>query len=182
MSKSTKLDRADWLDAALDTLHEVGIEGVRVEKLARALDVTKGSFYHHFKNRDELLTAMVDRWRGMQEGILEWLKASTPDSRQRIEELIAFIHTKDSRHDIGIRSWGRLDSHARKAIQAVDHARLRYVEGLFRDLGFDDDGARLRARLIYYYQVGEHTLSLRDPEELRARLERLRHELLMRPS
>lgn len=179
MSKIEQLDRTAWLDAALDALHDDGIEGVRVEKLARSLKVTKGSFYHHFKDRDDLMKAMVDRWRAMQEGLLEWLRASTPDSRQRIEELIAFIHTKDSRHDVGIRAWGRFDAYARKALQAVDLARLSYIEGLFRDLGFGEDDARLRARLIYFYQVGEQTLSFRDPEELRGRLERLRQALLV---
>ena len=60
------LDRDAWLRKALDVLFANGISQIKVEVLARKLKLTKGSFYWHFKNRDELLRSMVDWWRDQQ--------------------------------------------------------------------------------------------------------------------
>ena len=47
--KSENLTREDWISGAWNMLGEGGLEGVRIEPLARQLGVTKGSFYWHFK-------------------------------------------------------------------------------------------------------------------------------------
>jgi AcrR family transcriptional regulator len=57
-----KLDRDDWLRAARRALLRGGHTAVRVETLAAQLNVTKGSFYWHFRNRAELLEAIVQEW------------------------------------------------------------------------------------------------------------------------
>jgi AcrR family transcriptional regulator len=56
------LRRGDWLRAARLALLKGGIEEVRVERIARSLHVTKGSFYWHFKDRDELLDVLLREW------------------------------------------------------------------------------------------------------------------------
>jgi AcrR family transcriptional regulator len=56
------LDRNDWLKAARMALLRGGVEAVRVEKLARNLQVTKGSFYWHFTDREELLETLLREW------------------------------------------------------------------------------------------------------------------------
>ena len=60
--KSTPLQRGDWVRAAFARLSDDGIDAVRVEVLARDLHVSKGSFYWHFRDRDELAAAMLDQW------------------------------------------------------------------------------------------------------------------------
>jgi AcrR family transcriptional regulator len=62
MEKSNDLGRDDWLKAARLGLLTGGVEAVRVEKLARNLRVTKGSFYWHFKDREELLEVLLREW------------------------------------------------------------------------------------------------------------------------
>ena len=97
------LDRSAWLGAALDALHDEGIQGVKVERLARHLGVTKGSFYHHFSDRRELLLGMIDRWRSTQEGYVRWLAESRgTEPKQRLRKLLEFILGKDGRHDVGM--------------------------------------------------------------------------------
>src|SRR6478609_8396593 len=60
--KPARLDAAAWISAAFDALAEGGIGAVRVESLAKALDITKGSFYWHFADRRALLDAMLTAW------------------------------------------------------------------------------------------------------------------------
>ena len=72
--KSQRLNKEDWLVAALDVLSEDGIEKVKVEPLAVYLKVTKCSFYWHFKNHEALLTQMVDHWERIQNEIIDQIK------------------------------------------------------------------------------------------------------------
>ena len=55
-----QLGRATWIKAALDILAGKGLDGIRVEVLAKRLKVTKGSFYWHFKDRRDLLDAVLE--------------------------------------------------------------------------------------------------------------------------
>jgi AcrR family transcriptional regulator len=57
-----RFDREAWLEAALEVLARQGQAKLRVETLARQLGVTKGSFYHHFKNREAFLKALLAYW------------------------------------------------------------------------------------------------------------------------
>ena len=62
VSESTRLSAQDWARAALKAIAEGGLAAVGVEPLARTLGVTKGSFYAHYRNRDELITAALEEW------------------------------------------------------------------------------------------------------------------------
>src|SRR3954452_16256300 len=60
--KPARLDAEAWIAAAFDALAEGGIDAVRVEPLAKTLDITKGSFYWHFADRRALFDAMLASW------------------------------------------------------------------------------------------------------------------------
>ena len=63
MSKQRRVGRVSkdqWLAAALEELEKGGIEAVRVERLARILNVARSGFYWHFKNRDDLYRHLLD--------------------------------------------------------------------------------------------------------------------------
>jgi len=70
--KAAPLQRADWIRAAFARLAQDGIDAVRVEVLALDLHVSKGSFYWHFRDRDELAGAMLEQW---DEDERAWLAA-----------------------------------------------------------------------------------------------------------
>src|SRR3954453_5567990 len=52
-----------WVEAGFTELARAGVEGVRVEVLAKNLGVTKGGFYRRFADRAALLQTMLDRGR-----------------------------------------------------------------------------------------------------------------------
>src|SRR3954464_15538365 len=51
-----------WIEAGLAEMARLGIDGVRVEVLAKNLGVTKGGFYRRFKDRAALLDGMLQTW------------------------------------------------------------------------------------------------------------------------
>ena len=54
--------RKDWLKVALDALHKEGPKGLNIQALARQLQISKTSFYLHFKDKADLCDALVDFW------------------------------------------------------------------------------------------------------------------------
>jgi len=179
-SKST-VHRDVWLRKALDVLFSQGIGNVKVEILARELKVTKGSFYWHFKNRDELLHQMVDWWKTKQLDFLNELGfISVKDAPNLIKSVIDFTaHTDDSRHDVAMREFARFEPYAASAVAEIDRRRLNYLRELFAAAGFDSAEAQLRAQALYFYQVGEYTTSLSVAEDVRDELAERRFRLLI---
>ncbi|MEN3812052.1 TetR/AcrR family transcriptional regulator [Chromobacterium piscinae] len=56
------LNRHDWIEAGFDTLDKVGYGGISAESLARRLNVTRGSFYHHCRNREDFVRTLLATW------------------------------------------------------------------------------------------------------------------------
>lgn len=183
MSKTAKptLHRDAWLKKALDVLFSHGISSVKVEFLARELAVTKGSFYWHFKNREELLRDVVDWWRNNQISFIESLDVNhIDDAPNLIRSVIDFTdHTDDSHHDVAMREFARFDDYAAAALTEIDRRRIDYLRALFEAAGFDEAEALLRAQALYFYQVGAYTTSLNLPEALRDDLAERRFRLLI---
>ena len=176
-------DRSVWLEKALDVLFSHGISQVKVEILARELEVTKGSFYWHFKNRGELLRGMVDWWRESQIAFLEGLNhEQLDDPTGLIKTVIGFTHhTDDARHDVAMREFARSDAYAAEAVDEIDKRRVDYLTTLFAAAKFSPAEALLRARALYFYQVGEYTTSLSIDPALRDELAERRYQLLIQP-
>lgn len=180
VSKLKRLGPEDWIHAALDALYAEGESGVRVERLAKKLGVTKGSFYWHFRDADDLKQAAIAGWRKIQLALVDGLRQTSHQSEaERLRALIDFTIAKDSRHDIGIRAWGLVNSEAKKAVADVDAARLSYIEGIFSRLGFEAEEAEARARMLYYYQVGDYSVAKPDSFEARKRHARRRARILL---
>lgn len=179
-SKKT-LDRDAWLKKALDVLFANGIAQVKIEVLARKLKLTKGSFYWHFKNRDDLLRSMVDWWRENQLHFIATLNHHEVERAAHvIKAVINFTqHTDDSNHDIAMREFARFNKYAARAVVEVDEQRTAYLASLFRAATFSEAEALLRARALYFYQVGEYTTALALDPKLRDDLAERQFKLLI---
>ena len=151
-----KLGRQEWIDAGLRTMAAHGVEAVRVERLAEALGVTKGSFYWHFKDRPALLAALLETWKARTvNDIIAEVEAKGGDPATRLRTLSTIAARQDGRLDIAIRIWARQDAKARAALEQVDRRRLAYLDGLFVALGFSPAEASARSRLVYHALIGQ---------------------------
>ncbi|MFQ5888672.1 MAG: TetR/AcrR family transcriptional regulator [Gemmatimonadota bacterium] len=177
------LGRNNWLAAALYVLAAEGVAGVRVEKLARLLGVTKGSFYWHFKNRKALLRSLLDYWvEEMTDSVSRFVERIGGDPRSRLLALLEHIEFEGrNRYDPAMRAWAAFDETAAAVVKEVDERRLRLVTQIFRDMGFSDTEAALRGRMSYYYLVGEATVLIQDSPADHWEFLRLRHRLLTHP-
>ncbi len=179
--ETQRLGPHDWVVEALETLRREGVVGVSVENIARSMGVTKGSFYHHFKDKEEFIDWLLEYWETeLTDKIDAHLSHLHGKPAERLLALLEFIAEHETnRYDASMRAWALHDERVARVVRRVDRKRLAYVRNLFLKLGFPPDQARMRSRVSYYYVVGEYT-ALVDEGPLEDRLEnvRLRHELL----
>jgi len=72
------------LDAALHVIRAQGYAGSSVDDICRAAGVTKGSFFHHFKGKDDLALAATEHWTGITGNLFEsapFRRAADPRER-----------------------------------------------------------------------------------------------------
>lgn len=137
----TKTTLAAWVDAGLGVLADDGVDAVRIEALARRLDVTKGGFYGHFAGREAFLAELLAAWeRAVTDAVKDRVEAA-PDTgpRDRLRVLIEAIAdpvTPATRIDteLAIRDWARRDVGAAAVVDRVDGVRTGYLREIF--LGF----------------------------------------------
>jgi AcrR family transcriptional regulator len=153
-----------WIEAATDVLVDQGIDHVRVDVLAGQLKVTRGSFYWHFRDREDLLRRVLQAWRERAtEQLTQRLEGASADPREQLRDVISLpfrgrAAARAARIELAIRAWARRDEMARQAVDEADAARIAYHAQVFGALGFEADEARMRAFMLYSYEVAESIL------------------------
>jgi AcrR family transcriptional regulator len=162
LSTKPRLDAKAWIDAALDALGAEGPAAVRVEALAKRLAVTKGSFYWHFRDREDLLLRALDAWAEARIAAIGEQVRRTPDPAATLDGLLS-LYTKSPNArglavELSIRALARQNEAAAAATARVDEARLIQVAALFERQGMDAAEAAARALLFYSFLFGQSLL------------------------
>ena len=149
--------KAQWLSAGLEALRKGGVGSVRVERLAGEVGITKGSFYHHFRDRGALLDAVIEYWsREMTDAEFERIQTLRGGLAARLVALAQDVLEKGmGRYDPAIRAWARGDRKVAAAVAQVDRRRIKALAGFFEEGGFTPAEARTRARTFYTFVLGE---------------------------
>ncbi|MWA05569.1 TetR family transcriptional regulator [Actinomadura sp. LD22] len=154
MTARTRMARRDWVEAGYQELARTGERGVAITSLAARLGVTKGSFYWHFKDRGELMRALLDRWAHERtDEMLGLALGSTGDPRERLRRIQA-LGREIAPVDRAMRLWAQHDPAAEEAVRHADRALLGHIAACLEGLGFGADDARLRALLMLRSWVG----------------------------
>jgi AcrR family transcriptional regulator len=157
-AKSTpkvQLTPEDWITAAEKVLVDKSIDAVRVDSLSKDLGVTRGSFYWHFKDREDLLRKLLLTWRDRAtEQIIDRFERRNTKPRDLIRDLLILPYhgataKRGASTELAIRAWARRDEMARHYVDEVDAKRLAYIAQCFSALGFDIPESRTRAFMLY---------------------------------
>ena len=166
-----------WLDAAQAVLVEKGVEAVKIMTLAERLELSRTSFYWFFKDRGQLLAALLDRWEA---ATTRHLVAATQEyAATETEAMLNVISTflSDNSFDSGleraVRSWAQQDAGVLARLHQADAERLAALRALLERWGHAPEDADVRARTVYLVQVGY--ISMRVTEPLEERLARFPH-------
>ena len=150
-SRSSNLTAQHWVDAALAALAEGGLAAVSVERLARSLGATKGSFYWHFENRDALVAAALSAWEAGETVEIERMLAPLSDARSRLRVLMraALDDRPGARVEAGLLSDARVPEVA-AVLDRATRARTAYLRQLFTELGTSAPAQRATTGFALY--------------------------------
>ncbi len=164
-----------WLQAAYDTVVETGVDAVRIQPLAKKLKLSRTSFYWFFKDRDELLNALLKKWRDKNSGNLVTQSQAYAET---IAEAILNVFDCwlnqdlfDSQFEFAVRSWALQSAEVAEQIGLADEARLEALRQMFIRFGYEPLKADVRARTIYLTQIGY--ISMKSDEDITTRLQRI---------
>lgn len=148
MTHSNHQSKDKLLDAALQEFRIRGYAATTVDDVCHAAGVTKGSFFHHFKNKEELAVLATRHWNDTTSALF----AQAPyqqiaDPRERVLAYIDFRasilrgeladytcllgtlvqETFESHPAIRAACWIGIDGHAQSLAKDIDQARSLYA-------------------------------------------------------
>ncbi|MEZ5912331.1 MAG: TetR/AcrR family transcriptional regulator [Paracoccaceae bacterium] len=166
-----KVTREDWLNVAMDLLISEGVSEVKVLTIGTRLGVSRSSFYWYFKSRQDLLDQLLAAWRRTNTDIvLRYCAMPAETITEAVANLFrAFVHPLGFNHrlDFAVREWARRDGSVRRVIDRDDAKRTAAIAGLFERHGYRPTEAEIRARVLYYMQIGYYALDLAETQEER---------------
>ncbi len=166
MVNTTKIPADQWINTAREALISAGIAGVRVDRLAKRLGVSRGGFYHNFKSREQLLQQLLNLWASENDFFPDAPPPQTPG------EAVAYLNLMLERllveegfspaFDLAVREWARVDPKAKKFLDQIDEKRLDRLTRVFDALGCDGKEAPIRARVLYFHQIGFYAMGYHE--------------------
>jgi len=173
------LSRERWLELALDTLSGKGHSKFSLDALINAMPVSKGSFYWHFKNREDFVMALVEFWdRHETQNVVSSL-ATLPENvsaEDKLWELMCVVYeTHFVRHELLIRALTLEFPEVSKAVDIVDQIRAQTVKDLFAQMGFEGDELEMRTLVFLATTAFDHFVSIKQTKAKYEQQLRLRH-------
>ncbi|HFQ15115.1 MAG TPA: TetR/AcrR family transcriptional regulator [Rhodobacteraceae bacterium] len=185
MDGKQTLTRNAWIMAGFRALSKAGPGALKAEPLARALKVSKGSFYWHFKNVDDLKQAMIAHWCEVAtDAIIAEITRSQQKPHAALSHLLALSVTPPDapfggpETEAAIRDWGRYEDFVARAVRQVDRQRVDFVSQLMQQYGLPEHAAEQKARQLYAGLIGLEALSLSGFDNVAGDLQALLASLL----
>jgi AcrR family transcriptional regulator len=181
MVAQTRTPRTTWIDAGLATLAAGGPDAVRVDLLAKGLDVTRGGFYHHFESRAAFLDALLETWEHRStDEVLDRVEAEGGDARDKVRRAGMLTFSKDLLPiDLAVRDWARRDKAVARRLRRVDNRRMEYLRTLIGTFSDDADDVEARGMLAFSLAIGSHFIAAEHQGSSRQQvLERATRRLL----
>ncbi len=153
-----KVTRDEWLDLALALLARQGVGAITVLDLSERLGVSRSSFYWHFRNRDGLIDALLERWDGLNtRSIVQQAEAPAATIIEAVLNIFrCWVDAAlfSPRLDLAVREAARRSEPVRQLLDRSDKARMTAIEAMFRRHGYPPDDALVRARVLYTMEIG----------------------------
>ena len=160
--KKRRFTEEDWIALGLAELAAKGCDAVKLEAICKAAGLTRGSFYHHFKDHETFLTALARHWLKTQTAEVAASVDATTPAQDQSAALTQAAMKIDFRLELGIRELGRRLPAVNAIIRAADTERLSVVSRIYQDrYGLDATRADQFAYIEYAAFSG---IILLDPD------------------
>ena len=171
LSGHAKVTQTDWLNMARAVLVNEGVADVKILGLAARMGVSRSSFYWYFKDRADLLSALLEDWEARNTAQITQ-HCAQPSAN--ITEMVCnffrcFVDPAKFDHglDFAVREWARRDPSVRARVDQANALRIDAMIAAFERHGYAPADADARARILYFMQLGYHALEVREDMDTR---------------
>ena len=167
-SRLAPLQPSDWIRIGFSQLAREGVESVRIEVLARELGVSKGSFYWHFRDRDELLMQMLDQWERIEADLLSTEESTGGDRPNAAARWARFVERSAEperiREEIAVRAWARRDERVATRVAAIERRKTHVIASVLAEIGFTEEAAESWSQTVLLVYLGWLDRTARDSD------------------
>jgi AcrR family transcriptional regulator len=150
-----RLTKSDWIDQGLRTLAAEGANALKVGPMAEKLDVSRGSFYWHFRDIADFRSQLLRSWQERAtDQVIEQLEAANGEP-DRLKHLMRRAFVGKRNLDRAIRAWAAQDAAVAKLVAAVDARRIAYIAKMLTAAGVESRRASSRAAFMYWAYLGQ---------------------------
>ncbi len=158
-----------WLDAACELFLQQGVAAVMIQPLSKRLKLSRTSFYWFFADREELLDALLERWRDRNTGAIlrqaEAYAESVVEATLNLFDCWLDSSLFDTKFEFAVRSWALQSAAVAAEIEAADKQRIDAITAMFTRFGYSATEANVRALTVYLTQIGYISMqTVEDPE------------------
>jgi AcrR family transcriptional regulator len=145
---SNRFTREAWLIAALEVLSTSGNSSLRIARISSDLNVSKGSFYWHFENREAFLHAILDYWSAeYTQRVKAEARKAGGSARDQLRHVLDLVTRENlSRYDVAFDGWASHEPSIAEQVGKVYKIRWNYVRSLFAGMGFAGPELKFRTR------------------------------------
>ncbi len=169
--RTNRTTKEEWLDLSIQALIRDGIDRVKVQIIARTLGVSRSSFYFFFKDTKDLHGEMIDLWLRKNTGpIIERAMRPSDTITQAILNVFeCWVDSSlfDFQLDMAVRFWAKRSKTVKAVVAQADHQRVDALATMFVRHGYPEEEALVRARVLYFTQIGHYALDV--PESMKVR-------------
>ncbi|MGI9530151.1 TetR/AcrR family transcriptional regulator [Lutimonas sp.] len=151
-----KKSEIPWLELGLKTLAIHGLSNIKIDVMSKKLNISRTSFYHLFTSKNNYIYRLCEFWAysGTFKYIERLQRIEKPSeklieiirfiSRDRLEGIawISYKHIGDNNHEV------------KNILHKIESLRIEFVSGILIGLGYSDEQAKVKARVLMYFLFG----------------------------
>lgn len=147
LNTSVRFSREVWLEKALDVLRLEGNAGLQIENITKRLGVTKGSFYWHFKDKNDFRRSILDYWDQVYtKRVVAKIEATGGTAKEKLRTVMDMVSRDNlSGYDEFIDGWASHEPEIATRVQKVYDYRFQYTRSLLAEMGFKGMDLETRA-------------------------------------
>ncbi len=149
-----KVEKKQWFTTGLQIIKDEGVSRITIDNLCNLLEITKGAFYHHFKNIDGYIDALMAFW--VKENTFAFIEKveKLNNAKEKLQALAQMSATSEYKCEGRIRGWSYTNNIVQQHVKQVDKLRLDYLTKLGQDCGYNIEYAHKIATIQYALLIG----------------------------
>lgn len=164
--RKKRRSKAELLDEGLRILTTHGEGALTIDSLCKKFGVTKGSFYHHFKSREDFSRQLLEHWVQVHTQYYIDMCEKSETSHDQLCALDSLAVEVDHDAENAMRAWALRDPLAREYIERVDTLRIGFLQNLYAQMLGDKEEAAMLAHLEYAMFIGVYQIMPAPPKAM----------------